>query len=172
MKETIIKETNKLKGLKLRTAGRAAGMLWLGFGEMIPITRRGITEEGPEFALHIQCSWRLSANAKIVVAYQDFFVPRSDWMEEDEDFEWDIYGNNRFDERIRGFLNAADEALVVTDVEVDSLGGLKIFLSARFVLEVFPDSSDEGEYSEFWRLFNRRQNSPHLVVSGNGVRHG
>lgn len=171
MKEIIIVETNKLKGLKLRDAGRAAAMIWLCFGEMISITRRGKTEEVPEFALHIQCAWRLSTESKIVVASQDLFVPSSDWTEEDEDFEWDVHGNNRFDERIRDFLNDADEDLFITEVEVDAFGGLKIFLSDRFVLEVFPDSSDESEYSEFWRLFNRRQNSPHLVVSGNGAEY-
>ncbi|PSL40914.1 hypothetical protein B0H99_10346 [Planomicrobium soli] len=168
MKEVIIKETDKLKGLKLRTAGRAANLFWLGFGEIIPITRRGETEEAPEFALHIQCAWRLSANFKIVVASQDLFVPRSDWAEDDEEFEWDIPGNNRFDERITDFLKVAAGTLFITEVQVDSLGGLKILMSNSFVLEVFPDSSEEWE---FWRFFNRQQNSPHFVVSVNGVEY-
>ena len=171
MREAIIKETDKLKGLKLRDVTRAANLISLGLGETISITRRGNTEESPEFALHIQCAWRLSTDSKIVVASQDLFVPRSDWTEEDEDFEWDIPGNNRFDERIKDFLKTADGNLVIIEVQVDSLGGLKILMSDSFVLEVFPDSSYESEDWEFWRFFNRRQNSPHFVVSGNGIEY-
>lgn len=171
MREAIINETEKLKGLKLRDVTRAANLISLGLGETISITRGGLTEESPEFALHIQCTWRLSNDSKIVVASQDLFVPRADWQEEDEDFEWHVPGNNRFDERITEFLKAVDGNLVIEEVQVDCLGGLKIWMSNSFVLEVFPDSSDESEDWEFWRFFNRRKNSPHFVVSGKGVEY-
>ncbi len=166
MREAIINEREKLKGLKLRDVTRAANLVSFGLGETISITRGGLTEESPEFALHIQCTWRLSHDSKIVVASQDLFVPRADWTEQDEDFEWHVPGNNRFDERITEFLKAVDGK-----VQVDGLGGLKIWMSNSFVLEVFPDSSDESEDWEFWRFFNRRKNSPHFVVSGKVVEY-
>ncbi len=171
MKDAILKETNKIKGLQLRAAGRASNLFWLGFGEMIPVTRRGEIEEVPEVALHIQCAWRVSTTSKILVASQDFYSPRSDWEEGVQDFDWDVSRSNRFDEQITAFLEVAAEKSVIAEVEVDSLGGLKILMSESYVLEVFPDSSNESEDWEFWRLFNRRKDSPHFVVSGNGVEY-
>ena len=171
MKEHLKKETDKIKGLRLRAAGRASHLFWLGFGEIISIIRRGGAEEVPEFALHIQCAWRLSNGSKIQVASRNFYSPRSNWKEEDEDFDWDVPRNNRFDEQITAFLKTTAENLFVKEVETDILGGLTIFLSENYVLEVFPDSSDESENDEFWRLFNRRRNRPHFVVSGNGVEY-
>ena len=41
MKELIIAELGKLVELKLQDAGRATNLFWLGFGDMIPIIRRG-----------------------------------------------------------------------------------------------------------------------------------
>lgn len=40
----------------------------LVFGDMIQINRRGRTQETPEYALHIQCSWRITLDYTIVVA--------------------------------------------------------------------------------------------------------
>ncbi|MCM3728808.1 hypothetical protein M3226_24505 [Neobacillus cucumis] len=79
-------------GLKLRNAGRASSLFWLGFGEMISVSRKGETEETAEYALHIQCSWRIIKENKILVASRDFYSPRSGWNEDNEDFDWDIQG--------------------------------------------------------------------------------
>lgn len=85
-------EIGKLVGLKLRNAGRASSLFWLGFGEMISVSRKGETEETAEYALHIQCSWRIIKENKILVASRDFYSPRSGWNEDNEDFDWDIQG--------------------------------------------------------------------------------
>ena len=37
------------------------------------------------------------------------------------------------------------------------------------MLEVFPDSSEDDEYSGFWRFFNRKDGSPYFVVTGDGI---
>ena len=62
--------------------------------------QKGKTEEVAEYALHIQCSWRIVKGNKIVVASRDFYSPRTGLDDENEYFEWDVQGNNRFDERI------------------------------------------------------------------------
>ncbi|MGF7071662.1 hypothetical protein [Priestia megaterium] len=169
MREAIRSQIGKLIGLNLRYAGRASNLFWLGFGEMISVTRRGKTKELAEYALDIQCSWRITKDNKILVGSRDFYTPRTGWNEENDDFDWDVQGNNRFDERIEYFIENAKEHVTVERVEPEEIGGLKIFLSQGYLLEVFPDTSEDDEYSEFWRFFNRRENSPHFVVTGNGI---
>ncbi|MDC0706514.1 hypothetical protein [Priestia sp. AB] len=136
---------------------------------MISVTRRGKTEELAEYALDIQCSWRIIKDNKILVGSRDFYSPRTGWNQENDDFDWDVQGNNRFDERIESFIENTKEHVAVERVKPDEVGGLKIFLSQGYLLEVFPDTSEDDEYSEFWRFFNRRENSPHFVVTGNGI---
>lgn len=169
MRDAIRSQIGKLIGLNLRYAGRASNLFWLGFGEMISVTRRGKTEELAEYAIDIQCSWRITKDNKILVGSRDFYSPRSGWNVENDDFDWDVQGNNRFDEQIESFIENAKEHVAVERIEPDEVGGLKIFLSQGYLLEVFPDTSEDDEYSEFWRFFNRRENSPHFVVTGNGI---
>lgn len=131
--------------------------------------QKGKTEEVAEYALHIQCSWRIVKGNKIVVASRDFYSPRTGLDDENEYFEWDVQGNNRFDERIEFFIEGINEHTIVERVGSDEVGGLKIFLSQGYLVEGFPDTSEDDEYSEFWRLFNRKEDSPHFVVTGNGI---
>ena len=171
MREIIETEMDKIIGLKLRYAGRASNLFWLGIGELISITRRGKAEEVAEYALHIQCAWRITNGHKILVASQDFYEPHSEWEGDEADFDWDVQGNNRFDERIAAFINDIEEKFIITAIEPDQLGGFKLQLGETYILEVFPNSSDDDEYSEFWRLFNRDGISEHFVVSGEGVEY-
>ncbi|MEH7484431.1 hypothetical protein V7157_25840 [Neobacillus drentensis] len=168
MKEVIISELGKLVGLKLQYAGRASNLFWLGFGDIVEIIRRGRTEATTEYALHIQCSWRISLGNKIVVASRDFYSPSSEWDGDIEDFDWDIKGNNRFDERIKTFIKDNGQ-IKVLQIDSNEVGGLNVFLSGGYKLEVFPDSSEDDEQSEHWRFFNRKENSPHFIVTGNGI---
>lgn len=169
MRDKINSQLGGLVGKKLPSAGRASNLFWIGFGEMITITRRGKTEQTAEYFLHIQCSWRITQQNKILIASRDFYTPSSQYIEVDEDFDWDIEGNNRFDERIKSFIQDTKDRLIVERIDSDEIGGLKVFLSESHVLEVFPDSSEDDEYSEFWRFFTRKDDSPHFVVTGNGI---
>ena len=170
MREATKSKLDKLVGLNLRYAGRASNLFWLGFGEKILVTRRGKREEVAEYALHIQCSWRIAKGNKIVVGSRDFYSPRTGLENENGHFEWDVQGNNRFDERIESIIEDIDENTIVERVDSDEVGGLKIFLSQGYLLEVFPDTSEDDEYSEFWRLFKRKEDSSHFVVTGNGLK--
>lgn len=157
---------SELIGKKLHSAGRASNLFWLGLGETTTVIRRGKTEESAECYLHIQCSWRIVQHNKILIASRDFYSPRSDYIDDDENFEWDVIGNNLFDERMKTFIQSAKKRLVVEKIESDEIGGLKVFLSDSYVLEVFPDSSQNDE---FWRFFTRNDISPHFVVYRNGI---
>lgn len=169
MREIIETEMDKIIGLKLRSAGRASNLFWLEIGELISITRRGKTEEVGEYALHIQCAWRITEGYKILVASHDFYLPHSEWEDQETEFDWDVQGNNRFDERIAALINDIEEKFIITAIEPDHLGGFKLQLGETHILEVFPNSSDDDEYSEFWRLFKRDGDSGHFVVSGEGA---
>lgn len=79
-----------------------------------------------------------------------------------------IPGNNRFDERIKAFIKN-NEQIKVLQIDSDEVGGLNIILSGGYKLEAFPDSSKDDEQSEHWRLFNRKENSPHFIVTGKGI---
>jgi hypothetical protein len=122
MRAAIETELGKIKGLKLQYAGRSSNIFWLGFGELVQIIKRGKTEETAEYALHLQCSWRITLENKIVVASRDFYFPNSEWDDLNEDFDWDIQGTNRFDERIKSFLND-NELLMVERIAADDVGG-------------------------------------------------
>jgi hypothetical protein len=167
MKREIEQQLSKLIGTKLQCVGRASNLLWLGLGDVIQISRRGKVEEGTEYAIHVQCTWRITLDNKIIVASRDFYSPNSTWNY-NEEFEWDVQGNNRFDERVASLL-VSEKQLIVEQVESDMLGGLRLFLSNDYLLEVFPDSSEDDEYSEHWRFFSRKEKSAHLVVSGVGI---
>lgn len=168
MREEIKSQVEKLVGLKLQYAGRASNLFWLGFGDIVQIVRRGRTEETAEYALHIQCSWRITLGNKIVVASRDFYTPNSQWDEKNEDFDWDVQGNNRFDERIKTFTKDNGH-IEVLQIDSDEVGGFNVTLSGGYKLEVFPDSSEDDGQSEYWRLFNRKENNPHFIVTGNGI---
>ena len=170
MREEIKTELGKLNGLKLQYAGRASNLFWLGFGEMVLVTRRKGTEQLAEYSLHIQCAWRITIDNKILVASRDFYHPRSDWVEDSDDFDWDVKGNNRFDEKIKNFMEDVKGKLIVERIASDEIGGFKVYLSKKYVLEAFPENSKDDEYTEFWRFFNMKDDSPHFVVGGNGIQ--
>jgi hypothetical protein len=60
-------------------------------------------------------------------------------------------------------------AIEVLQIDSDEVGGFNFTLSGGYKLEVFPDSSEDDEQSEYWRLFNRKENNPHFIVTGNGI---
>ena len=169
MRKEIKLELESLVGSKINDMGRASNLFWLELGERLSVVRRGRTIELSEYALNIQCSWQITKGNKIVVASRDFYYPSSDWNEVKEDFDWDVQGNNKFDEKLKYLMQSITEPLIVEKIDSDEIGGLKVFLSKDFTLNVFPDSSEDGEYSEFWRFFTRGKGSFHFVATGNGI---
>jgi hypothetical protein len=106
----------------------------------------------------------------IAVASRDRFYPAgSDPYRDLENlvnFEWDLPGINRCDERVSSLIKGTSGApLIVLAVEADHFGGLHIKLSGNYSLELFPDDSLEGEY---WRFF-KLKSANHFVVTGKGI---
>jgi hypothetical protein len=139
-------------------------MLWLHFGEIREVTASGGKKEVGDWAIHVQCPWRVCKCGRVVVAYHDFYYDDNGDALED----WDIPGQSRFDS-VAAMLCAEFEAVppIVTGVEPGDVGGFSTHLSQNYRLDVFPDTS-LGQ-SEHRRLFQPALHAEHFVVSSDGA---
>lgn len=149
-----------LEGKKLESIGRVGSMCWIGFGEII----RGKNIEGkvidkPEYALHLQCPWRIKNHNTILLASNDIYETNST-IEWSESFEWDVKGANLFDEKAKQFNDRCIENHV-EKVEISLLSDIILYLSNEDILETFVDTSIG---SECWRFLKSNSKEPHIVV--------
>jgi hypothetical protein len=161
MKVKIEKKLSVLLKQPLIDIGRASNLLWLSFGEkVVTIDRKGNEILRGKYALNVQCSWRLTKERRIIVASKDIYIPKTG-LDEDA-FEWEKYGENRFDEKISEFKSIMlTSNVLVSKISADEIGGLIIGLDLGIKLELFPDDSLEDE---FWRFIVFGDKSEHFVV--------
>lgn len=163
MNEVAEKCLGSLIGLPLSNAGRAADMMWFSFGKETKVTdSRGCHKHVGEYALHVQCAWRLVGPHGIIVGSGDIHYPAEN-IKGGSDFNWDVPGANRCDERINKFLQSQQPSLLVETISGDFIGGFKIRFAGNFLLEVFPCNSSAVEE---WRLFQPGANRPHCFLKG------
>jgi hypothetical protein len=170
LQDQIIEALSVLIGLPLWEAVRAMNMEMFSFGERRKrLNRKGEEIEIGEYALHVQCPWRIIGLNRIVVGYEDRNYP------EDEDSDWQAFnpdGPTRCEARVAAWLREySGSPLIVERVEADAVGGFKLFLHHGFILEAFPADSLQGEYSEHWRLLQPSEKKKHFVITGYGVEH-
>ena len=161
-----------LQGLPLWAAGRAVDLLWWQFGAKVRApTKRDPDRIAGEYALHLQCAWRISGPTGVVVGSQDVQLPADPGTALDS-FAWDVPGRSLSDKLLRGWFDGnASSPLVVESIAVDRCGGFVLHLGRDFALEVFPHAgaaSDEGH--EQWRLLRPGVDVPHFVVGNTGVK--
>ncbi len=151
---------NSLINQPLTRGGRTADMLTLEFGG--------------QYALHIQCFYRLTEQGRTLFARNDVYQPseamwslwRSQGYEEDyipEDFHSDDEGCNRLDEALER-LNSDLDGLTVRTAMLNQLGDLTMVFTCGATLTVMADTSG-GE--ECWRLHADSEDD--LVVYGDGA---
>ena len=150
-----------LQGVKLNAIGRAAAMCWISFGDLIEIESRSGLRKVGQYALDVDCPWRIRCNSKILLASSDMFEPAST-HQSDETFEWDILGNNLFDERA-AMLCSKEPIITVRSIELSPTYDLKITFSNNYILEVFVCGSTDTEQ---WRLFEPGKSGGDLIVTG------
>ena len=151
--------------------GRAADMLWVQFGrEVSAPTARDPDRTTGEYALHVQCPWRLSGTAGVVAGSNDIYVPADPDIDE-ADFRWDRPGASIGDERLRRWIEAhAAAPLIVQAVEIDRCGGFVLRLQQDFAFETFPDAtSTPHDIREHWRLLQPGRDARHFVLLNQGV---
>ena len=168
MKAGIEKATAVLVGKTLWGCTRAADLASFAFGTRgeVPSSQGG-TRAVAEFALHVQCAWRICLEDRVVVGSRDLYYPAGYGGENREippDFDWDR-DPNRCDKLIRSLFEDGKRLFVVEAVEVGTAGSLHIELGNGFCLDVFPDDSLNDER---WRLFRPGVAGPHFVVTADG----
>ncbi len=158
-----------LVGLPLRSMGRAADLEWFGFGHPREVPKRnGGTKIVEDWALHVQCAWCLTGAQGIVTGLRDLYVPAGDPNASTEGWSpLERESPSRLDEITERLVSEwAVAPPVVWLASADDLGGVRLELTSGHVLEVWPDDSLPDEY---WRLFEPWRDTPHFVVTGNGI---
>ena len=141
-----------LIGLRLSLAGRAADMRVFHFGETRSIRSRLTQRDGTvgEFALHVQCPWRIEGRDGIVTGRADLWEPvETDRHAHEDGWHYDTHANVQ-DKMIQDLFQGSDPvtgsplnttpSLVVENVAADSSGGVWISLSGGYRLCLFPEA--------------------------------
>ncbi|MCI0499591.1 MAG: hypothetical protein L0Y36_07920, partial [Planctomycetales bacterium] len=101
--EQIIAHIKPLIGLQLSYVRRAADMCNFGFGQVRPVEKGTVAE----YALHVQCPWRIESSEGIVTGRLDLWEPAE--LVEGEDIEsWDYERGNLQDVLINELLGGYD----------------------------------------------------------------
>ena len=185
--EKVYCRLSVLKGRPLRMLNRAGSMVKAYFGDDVEtdvwaldaenkLCRDGlgkiykVKDTLPKYALHAECTSRITCDGKIILAKSDIFLPAqkiaSDECFEWENFVWDEMGNNYFDEVTSDLISKSTPDFIVKDVSISKYGDVSIQFENGFVLELFADGSSG---SENWRFFENGTESGHLIMSGDGV---
>ena len=156
-----------LVGLPLIDVTRSLDLEMFQFGERhVKRTPQGEDLVVGDWAIHIQCPWRIIGGDDLVVGSQDRHYPQ------DEEGEWntqcaDVF--TRCEAHVYHWLNGFSDAPLVREVEADPYGGFRVHLEGDYALEVFPAHSLRGEFSEQWRLFRPLTNTDAFIMTGHGV---
>mgnify|MGYP007101860192 CR=1 FL=1 len=142
-----------LKDSKCIDIGRTCNLVWLHFHTF-----------NSDFCLDIQSAFRFSKDKEILITNNDIYEPKKIYQKNldfnYEKFNWDIQGENRFDEWTVSIKSELVNS-AITDVSVSVYGDLYILFDNAFSLEIFNNSLDEC-----WRFFERHKKN-HTVVKGN-----
>lgn len=166
VKNKIETHLNILIGQPLIISNRASNMQMFGFGKWVVATR-GESRKVGEYALHLQCAWRIVSSNEILVGSSDMYYPNGNPDVEQEDWDWDVVGKNRCDEQINFFLEQqVGNQLILKNIIADEVGSLTLLFKKDIKLEVFPNNSLSDEH---WRFFKSGTDESHFVFSGNGI---
>jgi hypothetical protein len=168
-KEQIQCALKVLIGLPLSIARRAADMRNFHFGS-IRIIEKG---SAGDYALHIQCPWRIEGPNGIVTGGDDLWEPANE-QDYDENWDYDKTENLQdsklkdllkgYNVRTRSYINKTDK-LVVEAIEATENADLMIVLTGGYKIRIFPC----GGRAEDWRFFKPESDERHFVISGGKI---
>jgi hypothetical protein len=168
MRDEIQKALDILIDKPLWSSGRAADLAWFQFGGRRTVKGlRGDAKEMGEYALHIQCAWRIRRGDQVVVGSSDLYVPPEESADRPENFDWDVQGATRRDKRIAELFQNETRQFLVKRILIGEAGSFTIVLDSEYALEVFPDDSLGDEH---WRIFAPSSEVSHFVVTGKGLK--
>ena len=157
-----------LVGKRLAIWRRVVNMLVFQFGY---ITREA-DKSWCEYALHVQCPWRLLKDGAIFTGLSDLYSPR----EETADFDWckwhadSGWPDNLLEHQLSSLLKQdlatcslenVSDLLVVEKVEASGIGDARVHLSGGYIWECYP----VGIEREYWRLLDNVHRK-HFAVCG------
>lgn len=162
MNDNIKNDLEMLKGKKLSYIGRSCELIQIGFGEMrteISLTQK--KKRISQYALHIQCPFRITKNDKILFGYSDLFISSDDL---NPIVDLDKQNSTKFDFKANeNNLNLMNQT--VLDVKVTQFGDIIITLD-DIIISTFICETSGGEA---WRFFETRKNKEHIVATCDGI---
>jgi hypothetical protein len=166
-KTAIVEALSPLIGTELWGSHRAAGMQGFQFGGRRTVPdRHGGEKIVGDYAIHVDCPWRIQRAERIVIGSRDVYSPADDSVDW-ADFDWDVQGANGLDVKMALlFSERSGKPLLVQEIRVAEFGGFQLVFSDGLSLEVFPVASGDDEA---WRIFQGWTHGDHFVVSGLGA---
>lgn len=156
----IFHKLRLIEGAQIRKIGRAINIVWINFN--------GI--DGKKYALHLQTFFRLCNKNNILITDCDKYLPidklSSTPLFDLKTFNYDIQGDNLFDEWVKYQGETLLYNSFVDKVEVNTYGDLTIYFSNNLTLSIFLDTSNDDEC---WRIFELHSGEKHFVVTGNRI---
>jgi hypothetical protein len=143
-------------------------MQTFGFGDRVE--HAGTGRAVPEYALHVQCRWRIVREGSLLVGAADIFWPPQASEVDYHDFDYDGKLSRR-DELLDDFVGHGEPAHRVERVEGAATGDARLVLGDGCVLELWRDHRSGPEADgpeELWRFF-RDSAETHFVVRTTGV---
>ena len=154
-----INTLNSILGKPLRYIKRCSDMIDIGFGDMIKeLNSKGKTQIKPEFAIHIQCPFRVIIEGSIVVGSEDIYIPQNT---SEGSLDLDALRSTRFDVIVES-LNSYMGNECVNNVILGSLGDITIELTKLTIQALVVGSSE----NEDWRFLELTGDKKHLVRYG------
>ncbi|MGF6259387.1 hypothetical protein OKW49_000288 [Paraburkholderia youngii] len=151
-KEQVARHLSILIGLDVSGVAHATDMLTLQFGPLREVrTSRGSIKRLGDWALHIQCDWRIEQGSAIVASYSDFAAAEE--------------STRRTTQRIRDLL-VTQGPIAVLDIEAGEDGDAVILLTRGMCLVILADAIPDDED---WRLFPSNPDAKHFVIEGGKV---
>lgn len=159
--KVISDRMNRLVGKALWRCTRAADLVAFQFGERRETRNAfGTPALVGEYALHVQCAWRITRDDQVLVGNVDLYYPARSAPESDLNrFDWDHMANRR-DELIRELFIGERTEFPIIRVDVGQAYNLRI-ITESICLEIFPNDTTSEEY---WRFFRPNTEEEHLVA--------
>src|SRR3954453_966577 len=117
-RQQVIAALSQIIGLSLTAVRRTADMRTFQFGTLRPVERGSVGD----FALHVQCPWRIEGPDGILTGRSDLWEPVEVNAPFDANWEYDKSPNLQ-DSRLKQWLTQHDLSLVVRNVDADEFGG-------------------------------------------------
>lgn len=160
--ELVTRVLEPLLGERFMKLGRAADMMWMGFGpEELAPTPRDPERRAARHRLHVSCPLRLDSDTGVLVASSDIYRSATD-PDSFETFDWDVPGANLFDASVSAFWAEREPGSAVVDgVRADLFGGVELGLSTSHTIRIFPNRPGANEH---WRYFETNADRHFVVV--------